>query len=140
MSPVTLPPATDPGLAVDGVSIDASAWLITVQFLSDRPWIDGDRFGIGLADTSGALVATCLVSCAMGNCRLEAFNGATLSGFVNIAVAQQFTLQFLTNNNPFLVCQSGSGTGIDKPAGALTPRLLATPEIQVTHIDVVVQD
>lgn len=137
IAPTVALPATDRGLALEGIVLAPPAWRVTANFSSLRPWSDGDRFGIGLVDATGALVGSALVSCTGSQCIGRTAAGTNMGAGFFVQVEQSYTMTLdldPTTPGPTLYMYvSGVSVNVD----VVTPVLFATPDIQVAYVDVV---
>lgn len=137
IAPTAILPTTDRGLALEGIVLDPPAWRVTANFSSLRPWRDGDRFGIGLLDATGTLVGSALIACAASQCIGHVAAGTAMGAGFFAQVDQSYTMTLdldPTSPGPTLYMYV---SGIASNPTQVTPVLLATPDIQVSYVDVV---
>jgi hypothetical protein len=139
VAPVSPLPLGDRGLALEGIVLEPTAWRVTASFSSLRPWTDGDRFGIGLLDASGALVASALVTCTGSQCTGRASAGTAMGAGYTAQVEQTsvIALDLDPTSPPGPLLYMSYNSSVPANLAAVTPVLLATPDIQVTYVDVV---
>jgi hypothetical protein len=142
----SMPPAPTTGLAAQGLSASSANWSISARFISDRPWQDGDAFGLELVDpVTGGELAVCTISCASSVCSIVVgYLGSSATSMYPVPTAPIVTLTlewFPDAQGGRIFCSSESGAyatiySISPIVPWTSPVVLATPDIAIASIDV----
>src|SRR5262249_36046737 len=98
---------------------------------STTQWAPGTQFGLALLDPTGAVVATVLVMCPQsGACGVD-----TPIGTLYLQSQPLYTMYVLVDGGNIEVGVGGGTIEVASPQPAVTPALIATPDIQVSFID-----
>ncbi len=132
VAPVAALAADDLGLRNSSVPLAGAAWGVEVGFQSTVLWPGGSQFGVALLDTTGTAQVTVLVTCPAGQgCRIDA-DGSILF----VAPEPLYVMDVYFDGTAVKVSIGGVSFHLTGPQPTLFPSLIATPDIQVSFIDV----
>ncbi|MBA3397262.1 MAG: thrombospondin type 3 repeat-containing protein [Deltaproteobacteria bacterium] len=94
IAPLTALLPQDPGLQNHEIDVPAGPWSLAVAVAATAPWGGSDRFGVGLVDGSGVVVARCELVCD-GDCHVEIeFRGVIKARYASSESAPRVSFQF----------------------------------------------